>query len=405
MDTKLLNEYEDMFQPLMDKVKVIYEDEQEWERKNNSYNIFQALGIERREVRLHSNFIYDLLNPYTSHQKSNILMKSFLSKVLNFSNEELENFDEDDYSFEKEVYAGEKGRIDFILYEKKAKFAHIIEMKIDAGDQDKQLKRYNTFAKKTYGSNNYALYYLTLDERDASFESLRDVEDYTNITFKNNISTWLEDSLSQMKVLPSAERNSAFENGINQYLMTVNKISGNIGTEMFEKKYLKYVTAENIQAIEQLAAYAEKIKNETLDKINEDICHRLQKEFPDLDLEIDKRLENDYVSIYIKKLEDLNNLSLGIIKEDSKLYFCIGVYNSEYKFLNGHYQKYVELFENIKGLKRDIEGRIYYQYIYAFPKDEYEILSSDNELENLKNILLDILIEKIEYLADYKEEN
>lgn len=392
-------DYERYFLPLINEVKSIYDEEEKWQKKYNSYNIFQALGIERKEVKLHSNFIYNLLNPYASHEKSNILIKIFLEKVLNFPKEKLKDFDEDDYLFEREVYADEQSRIDFILYEIKEDFAHIIEMKIDACDQDKQLKRYDTFGKKNY--TNHKVYYLTLDEKEASEQSAGNIR-YDNITFKNHISTWLEDSLYQLKQLPTEKRNPQFEDIVNQYLITVNKISGNIENKNFEKKYLSCITKENIQAVEYFIKQAEELKINVLNRLNNEVYKRLQKKFPTLELISWEIVENEYVSIYIKKVKDLNNLSLIVAKEDSKLYFGIGVYKDEYKLLS---QKYINVFKNDMKLKRDISDCIYYQYVYDFIEDECKILSDEIKRKELEDTIIKVFSEKIEILAKYKEGN
>ena len=48
-----------------------------WER-GESFNIFNTIGLRSEEVRLHSAFIGELLNPRGSHGASSLFLKAFL---------------------------------------------------------------------------------------------------------------------------------------------------------------------------------------------------------------------------------------------------------------------------------------------------------------------------------------
>lgn len=60
---------------LVGKLKPVFEEERELEISNSSYNVFEVLKIERKEVGLHSRFIYNLLDPEATHKKSSIFLK------------------------------------------------------------------------------------------------------------------------------------------------------------------------------------------------------------------------------------------------------------------------------------------------------------------------------------------
>ena len=51
-----------------------------WER-GESFNIFNTLGLKSEEVRLHSAFIGELLNPNGSHGASSLFLKAFLQVI------------------------------------------------------------------------------------------------------------------------------------------------------------------------------------------------------------------------------------------------------------------------------------------------------------------------------------
>ena len=61
------------------------------------------------------------------------------------------------------------GRIDFVIHNKSIFIA--IEMKIDAGDQDNQLARYERYAKSR--NQNYKVFYLTLHGSEATDNSIK----------------------------------------------------------------------------------------------------------------------------------------------------------------------------------------------------------------------------------------
>ncbi|WP_160692655.1 PD-(D/E)XK nuclease family protein [Clostridium sp. C2-6-12] len=129
--------------------KVIKANKTAQKQYNFGFNIFTALNIERDEVFTHSNMIYALLNPRGNHGMGDTYLKLFLKEIgvsktfLNYS-----------WSLERE-WVFENGRIDFFLKCKKMCIA--IEMIIDAGDQDKQLIRYEEYSKCV--NSNYLIYY------------------------------------------------------------------------------------------------------------------------------------------------------------------------------------------------------------------------------------------------------
>ena len=94
------------------------------------------------------------------------------------------------------------GRIDLIV-ESAAGKGIIIENKIYAVDQPKQLVRYHNYAEATY--SDYRLLYLSLDKGEASVDSTKgnnvqliSGEDYLSITYRNEILKWLNDCLEEL---------------------------------------------------------------------------------------------------------------------------------------------------------------------------------------------------------------
>ncbi|MDA8031236.1 MAG: PD-(D/E)XK nuclease family protein [Pirellulales bacterium] len=130
------------------------------------FNIFSVLGREYDEVQTHSRFLAELLNPKGSHLRGTVFLrlffgmlrkKNFPQKLPEIMDGELKFFD-----VSAEAGTGDLGRID-ILIENREKCI-VIENKIYAGDQERQLGRYYDYAKGKFGNDeNFAVVYLTLD--------------------------------------------------------------------------------------------------------------------------------------------------------------------------------------------------------------------------------------------------
>ena len=132
--------------------------------------MFSALGVERSEL-IHSVFIKDLLDPKGMHGMKDTFLKIFLTTLVRRRLLRV-----DFCNFKKEMYIGKKteksgGRVDIVLDDHKG-CGVIIENKVDAGDQENQLLRYDNYAKK-YFKKDYRLLYLTLDGHKPSGEFYR----------------------------------------------------------------------------------------------------------------------------------------------------------------------------------------------------------------------------------------
>lgn len=184
------------------------------EATGGNYNLFRELGIGHDEL-IFSKMIASLLKINVGNLKE-IYVKSFIEKI-GFA-EELEKL-QPDYKNAKvntEYRIGEKsdkteiwGRIDLILdipILQRKHFAFIIENKIWANDQPKQLIRYKKYGDSYYSDGTekrYRLLYLTLDGKEASADSVcigdeklqieTENPDYFCIAYGNEILDWLED--------------------------------------------------------------------------------------------------------------------------------------------------------------------------------------------------------------------
>lgn len=227
----------------INQLKLIYDKHEELEKQTGEkFNIFSILNMERLEVRTHSAFLYELLNPKGSHCQKYEYLKLFIEMVL-----KIQNFDLENIIVDRERNIKELGRVDLVI-ENKEKLI-IIEMKIDAGDQEEQLKRYSDYCKKT--GKEYKIYYLTLFGTDASEYSTGGDEknvDYTPISFASDILNWLDACIRSGNTLflPSIRES------LRQYSKVVKKITNQVdgGLSMDIKEFL--LKDNNLQIIDEV---------------------------------------------------------------------------------------------------------------------------------------------------------
>lgn len=247
MDTEL-----DIIQRFFQEVENICTHEQELQeerhRKGENYNLFSILNIERYELK-HSALIANLLDPKGSHGCGDAFLRAFFEIALKGTA----------YPFESstppqsytEHYTGPivgdtGGRIDILVESKSSsyglknsRYGLIIENKIYAGDQDKQLTRYDNYGKETFGAGGYLLVYLTLYGYDASKESTatKSAEEvgYLRLSYAEDILRWLE------QCVRLADNKPLVRESLNQYIRTIKQLT------------YQDMNQENIQTIIDLA--------------------------------------------------------------------------------------------------------------------------------------------------------
>ena len=221
MDTKL------DIQRFFQKVEKICTHEQALQKeryhKGENYNLFSILRIEGSELK-HSALIANLLDPEGSHGCGDAFLRAFFEIALKGTA----------YPFEDctlphsytEYYTGPiagdtGGRIDILV--KSSHYGLIIENKIYAGDQDKQLTRYDNYGKETFGADGYLLVYLTLYGYDASKESTatKSAEEvgYLRLSYAEDILRWLE------QCARLADNKPLVRESLNQYIRTIKQLT------------------------------------------------------------------------------------------------------------------------------------------------------------------------------------
>jgi hypothetical protein len=229
-----------------EKIRFILEKEriqlEEKRARGELFNIFDVLGLTSNEVRTHSAFIAELLNPNGSHGLGALPLSLFVD-LLDKRGIPVK-FDAKNAFVVCEKYIGpinnnsEEGGILDILIESKSesgeKSAILVENKIYADDQNQQLIRYNNFGKANY-HNKFVLLYLTLDNRTPKLSSIisdktqvnRD-EDYWPISYQNEIRRWIESCLSVSYGKPLIRET------LHQYLSLILNLSNNMENSNIE---------------------------------------------------------------------------------------------------------------------------------------------------------------------------
>lgn len=221
MDTEL--DIQRFFQEVASICALEQAQQEERNRKGENYNLFSILNIERYELK-HSALIANLLDPKGSHGCGDAFLRAFFEIALkNLA-----------YPFEDctlshsytEYYTGPiagdtGGRIDILV--KSSHYGLIIENKIYAGDQDKQLTRYDNYGKTTFGADRYLLVYLTLYGCDASKESTatKSAEEvgYLRLSYAEDILRWLE------QCVRLADNKPLVRESLNQYIRTIKQLT------------------------------------------------------------------------------------------------------------------------------------------------------------------------------------
>lgn len=238
-----------------------------YEESGVRYNIFNVLGLASSEVRLHSSILASLLKP-GKHGAKNAFLEAFLAlPSLGLP----EGFmDPKRIQVEQEKYIGRKtkttgGRIDLFLTD--GHNTIVIENKIYAGDQENQLLRYHKKFPKA------KLVYLTLDGKDpdpGSIGSLTE-DDYTCLSYRDDIVQWLRECVKQAANLPYIRET------INQYINTIQQLTN---TDMpTNPEIVDLISkAENISAAYTIRDNISEVVTKLMNQFISDLRERIKKE-------------------------------------------------------------------------------------------------------------------------------
>lgn len=231
---------------LLNKISEIIKRHEEISKlSGENFNVFNVIGVTTDEVRLHSKFLAELLNPNGSHGQGNIFLELFLAEF------KIDNFEPEGAKVDIEKHVGTKteidgGRIDIII-EEKNKNLIIIENKIYAPDQENQLLRYYHYGKEKI----VRLFYLTLFGNEPSDKSLgltedtennskkkeNEIIDYTLLSYDTQIISWLK------KCRKEAVQQPLLREGISHYINLIKFLTGQSINEAMNKEIVETITS------------------------------------------------------------------------------------------------------------------------------------------------------------------
>ncbi|AUC81799.1 PD-(D/E)XK nuclease family protein [Lacinutrix sp. Bg11-31] len=221
-------------------IKKVAEISNKYEQLNkisgNAFNVFDVINVTTNEVRLHSKFVAELLNPKGSHGQNDVFLQLFVNQ-FNIQ------IDTASVTVEVEKYIGKKtdtegGYIDIYISDNKNR-SITIENKIYAIDQENQLLRYYNFKKDN-------ILYLTLfgDEPSKNSYQFEDQKleidkDFKLTSYKNDIEAWLINCRKEAVELP------LLREGITHYINLIKILTGQSANNKMNTEIRDYIASSS----------------------------------------------------------------------------------------------------------------------------------------------------------------
>lgn len=251
-----------------------YKQEKQKIRGLNDYNMVNVVRHENREVGMHSNVIYSLIDSNGLHYQGDLFLQLFIKYViepqLKINVDEYDGFG-NIFDVQAEESTDENRRIDFTI--KSDKYFIGIEMKINANDLQNQISHYADYLKKisegsVISKDRVFIYYLTKDGKDASIDSKGNTE-IIGVSFAEHILDWLEACKKEVRNITNL--NEAFENYKNIVQKVIGKPKENImplSTKILENE-------TNFEIATEIFNKYHLVQKEIFDQIGDQIGERI----------------------------------------------------------------------------------------------------------------------------------
>lgn len=315
---------------ILDRISQLHQNEQQKNASSGErFNIFQIIGLTSDEVRLHSQFIAELLNPNGTHGQGEI----FLQKFLEFTGATGILTDLQNVSIHVEFPIGpvtstSGGRID-ILIQDNINNAIIIENKIYAGDQENQLLRYFNFAKGLeMKGGHFALLYLSLFEKTASDYSLGEKlthNDYHSISYQETIINWMESCMESIQDIPKLGA------GIEHYIQLIKQLTHQDFTMELQQDIIHEIikNVETFKAADTISNSILEAKVALLRMVGTAVSDKLQSHEKVKDIFFDPDFGRQYkgIEIFLKEFKNEKDrpphIRFSFLRNASSCYFEI----------------------------------------------------------------------------------
>lgn len=350
-------------------------------KEGGTFNICSLLRKTNDEVNLHSKLIYELINPCGSHAQGNKFFKLFITEALEL---DLDDIDNNKNIVNREDLTDVNRRIDFTI--ETSKYLIGIEMKIDAGDQDKQLSDYmkelNRRNTKYKQKKEIKLFYLTKFGDMPSEQSLGSLnkDDICLLSFSLDIEWWLSECIKKTNI-------TKLQESIKQYQEIIHRITGQLPKEINNKMDELIKDKNDIETLHVMTQnYTRLWAKKEVDFWNE-LYNRVSK------MTINKKVNKDNNSLEIDLFSDKEfDYKYDIAYEDK-------IAKIVEKRHHNHYSSF-GLFVNIKYKKHIFKIELYQRdnnYMYL----EISLIGSRQANKTKDNKILTSLLEKYGYLGHY----
>lgn len=298
----------DNSQQLLTEVFYIYnKNEQAAILNGDRFNIFEILNRAKHENSF-SSFIAELLNPEGTHGCKEVFLRMFIgSYLMNGMSDFLEGrievrtefftgFKKEQVVIENKKTADFYGRIDIILKNQNNGKLIIIENKVDADDQEEQLKRYNNYALSQ--TKPFIILYLTLDGKEATIKSAVDLKSNNNkekvqqvnyycLSYKDDILGWLEACIKETHAFPMVRET------IRQYIFLIRKLTKQSTTHKMGDEIQKLISqdSKNFEAASIIAGEFDNTKKLLLETFWQEVIKEIKTKY-DFEVKIDFKKGN-----------------------------------------------------------------------------------------------------------------
>lgn len=335
------------------------------------YNIFNVLKLKSDEVRLHSRFIGDLLNPKGKHGRGDVFLNLFLEQIQASLNG---SWKKDFYSKNAKVYIEksigsinedktEGGQIDLVIEDCNNKRI-IIENKIYASDQYNQLLRYHNYDSKAL------IIYLTLfGKAPIKYSVGNNNFPIITLSYKKDVLDWLK------KCSSISTKDTFFMDMVNQYIVIIKQLTRQSDKNM-EIMNIVFSSVSNVEAYEAISKQYEKRKLDIYRNFRLELQERLQEllkdESKDLKTKIRYCLNNSY-DIEKRKYEEIKTQLSFEYEAD-----CKNVISEKYLFKNKLIFEFSRMYK---------DGKVQQSFYFGF--------RYDNDTNNQNDYLLNDRIKEI----------
>jgi len=289
-----------------------------------AFNMFRICGVDHYE-NSHSSIIAAILDTNGSHGLKHRFLEALLQVLKS------EGLLETDFEFSlyqvsiKCESAFADGRLDILLRNSDNQ-GLLIENKIYALDQFKQLKRYYDYGKQEF-KDNFKLLYLTLWGTESADTDKTQV-DYIQVSYRDTIVKWLD------RCIEIAARKPVVRETLIQYL-----------------NHIKYLTNQNISAT---------MNNELIEVLSKKDNLKSAFEIAENIDRVKNNIINTHLLPQLKDVASTLNLSFITVEGD-----FVNTSWAGFQFVNSEYENYSFFIEfGAKGLRNAIIGFV--------PKKDHE---------------------------------